>query len=141
MLSSLVGWHLVILIALVGASIAVGIFFFTRARKTRASGDPTPVVNVTLVIAAFYAAMCLLGAVLGFVGPMLSPAVTMDVPVREYWPLPMPGLTITGGSSAEVVGGGFTTAQLTIENLSPSLAPCGRAARRSVCSCRPRSPG
>ena len=120
MLSSLVGWPFILLL-LVGVAVAALIFLFARARKSRSPGDPTPIVNLTLVVAAFYSAMCVLGVVVGFVSTMMTPAVTMTVPVQQYWPLPMPGVEVTAGPTAEVIGGGFTAAQLTLENLSPTV--------------------
>lgn len=118
MLSSLVGWHVILLLLLVGVPVAALIFLFARARKSRSPGDPTPIVNLTLVVAAFYSALCLLGVVVGFVSTLMTPAVTMTVPVQQYWPLPMPGVEVTSGPTAQVIGGGFTAAELTLEDLS-----------------------
>jgi hypothetical protein len=117
MLQGLFGWHFVILLGLIGVPIAAAVLLYVRARKARASGDPTPVVNLTLVLAAFYGALCVIGAVVGFVSTLMSPSVTMTVPVSAYWPQ-LPGVTVTGGQTADVVAGGFTSAELTIENLS-----------------------
>src|SRR3954454_6501505 len=114
MLQSLFGWHVVLLLGLIGIPIAAAVLLYVRARKARASGDPTPVVNLTLVLAAFYGALCVIGSVVGFVSTLMSPSVTMTVPVQEYWPGPLPGVTVMSGPTADVVGGGFSSAELSI---------------------------
>src|SRR6478735_596123 len=106
MLQGLFGWHFLMLLGLIGVPIAAAVLLYVRARKARVSGDPTPVVNLTLVLSVFYGALCVIGAVIGFVSTLTSPSVTMTVPVQTYWPMPLPGLTVTGGQTADVVAGG-----------------------------------
>lgn len=118
MFAGTAGWLLLILILLIG--IVVVAIVVWRTKRSPTPGDPTPVVSWTLGLAAFYAGLCVISGVVGVLSTLMSPAVTMSVPVREYWPLPLPGLTVTGGPTAQVVGGGFTTAELALENLSPA---------------------
>jgi hypothetical protein len=118
MLSGVTGWHFLLLIALI--AFVVVVLLAWRVKRARTSGDPTPVVAWTLGLAAFYAGLCVISAVVGFLSTLMSPAVRMAVPVQQYWPLPLPGLTVTDGPTAPVVDGGFTTAELALENLSPA---------------------
>lgn len=118
MFAGIAGWLLLLLLLLI-ALVVVAIVVW-RKKRAAAPDDPTPVVSWTLGLAAFYAGLCVIGAVVGVVSTLMSPAVTMSVPVQEYWPLPLPGLTVTGGPTAQVLDGGFTTAELALENLSPT---------------------
>ncbi|WP_439594233.1 hypothetical protein [Microbacterium sp.] len=119
MLTSLVGWHTAILLLMVGVPVVLAVILYRRARRARATGDPAPVVSLTLTIAAFYGALCLIGAVIGLVVNLAGDTVLMTVPTSSYWPLPLPGVTIDTGSTS-VVGGGFTEAELSIAGAPPA---------------------
>lgn len=112
-MSSLFGWHAALLILLVGVPIVVAVILYRRTRRARATGDPAPIVSLTLTISAFYGALCLIGALIGLVVNLTSESLLMTVPTVPYWPLPLPGVTIDTGPTS-VVGGGFTAAELMI---------------------------
>lgn len=112
------GWMLSPIV-LVGGVVIVGLIvaYAVATRRARAAGDPSPVVSVTLSVAAIYAVVSLLAAVVALVSTLLTPQVTLTVPVAQYWPLPLPGVTIEPGD-ATVVDGGFTHADLAVDGLS-----------------------
>lgn len=115
MSNGLIGWHALILLVLIGVPIAAAVLIFRRARRSGEKGDAAPVVNVTLVVAAFYGGLCLIGGIVGFVSTLVTPAVTLEVPVSEYWPFET---TAFDNLPATVLAGGFTSAELTIEGLA-----------------------
>ncbi|MCU1404033.1 MAG: hypothetical protein JWQ43_336 [Glaciihabitans sp.] len=68
------------------------------------------------VIAIFGTA---LGTVVQVIGVLLSESASnVVVPVQRFWPMLNPGVEITDGPTAEVVGGGFTSAELRLDGLS-----------------------
>ena len=69
---------------------------------------------------------------------LLSPAVTMTVPVQQYWPLPMPGVEVTSGPTAEVDRRWLHHRRADPREPEPDrCASSGRAARRSAPSFLP----
>jgi hypothetical protein len=46
-----------------------------------------------------------------------SRSVSVSLPVYEFWPALPPAATITGGPTALVTGGGFTSAQVSVSGL------------------------
>lgn len=116
MLQGLTGWHFLILLGFVVVPVVIVVVVVAFLRRRSADERPTPVVSFTLWLAAVWAGIAVLGGVLALLGALLSPAVTLTVPVQSYWPQ-LPGVTIEPGE-ATVVGGGFSTAELTVEGLS-----------------------
>lgn len=103
-------------IALLLVIVAI-VLFVGAARRARRTGSASPVISITLTIAASWAAISVLGGALTVLGTLLSPSVTIDVPVREFWP-ELPDAVQFEGTTATRDGGGFTTASLSVMGLS-----------------------
>jgi hypothetical protein len=86
-------------------------------RRSRHTGRTTPVVSFTLWLSAVWAGLSVIAALIALLVPLLSPAVTLTVPVQEYWPA-LPGV-VTDPREATIVSGGFTSVELSIEGLAP----------------------
>lgn len=97
--------------------VVVIVLFVRAARRARRTGDPSPMISITLTVSAFWAALSVLGLLVTLVNTLTASAVTLDVPVREFWPQ-LPSGVVAEGASATRDGGGFTTAQLSVEGLS-----------------------
>lgn len=91
------------------AVVVAGILFARSVRRARRSGDPSPVINITLVIGAVWAAVSVIGSVIAVLNTLLSPTVTMTVPVAGFWP-ELPAGVVFGGTTATRLSGGFTDA-------------------------------
>lgn len=115
MFSGLAGWHLMILLALFIVPVALIVLFVRRARRT---GNPSPVVNLTLVLSSLWAGLGLLGAIIGLVSALAASTVAVTVPVSSFWPELLPGVVITDGPTASVASGGFTEASLMVDGMS-----------------------
>lgn len=103
-------------------ALAIGAFGVASARSKNA-GDPSPVVKVTLSVAAFWAVISGLGAIIVALTALLQEEVTITVPVQEFWPQ-LPAGTEIDGTSATLVGGGFTSAELIASGLSTAARVC-----------------
>ncbi|MCT9820513.1 hypothetical protein N3K63_09490 [Microbacterium sp. W1N] len=117
MFAGLFGWHVLIPLAILVVPIVLIVIFVRRARRARTTGDTSPVVSLTLSLAAIWAAVSLIGAAIAFV-VALAGTPTITIPVNQYWPT-VPGLTVDSGPTASYVSGGFTQAEVTVEGLSP----------------------
>jgi len=102
-------------VVLLIAAVVVG--FGLAARRAKSEGDPSPVVKTTLVVAAGWAGISTIGALVALLVPLLSPSVEVTVPTREFWPELPEGMEIEG-MSARIEGGGFTSATLALTDLS-----------------------
>jgi hypothetical protein len=123
-MTSLTGWNLTVIagVVVLGAAIAIGYLAVRRAR--RASDDRSmSVVSVTLSLAAFWAVIAVTGAAIVVPVTLLSPDVTLAVPVAPYWPL-LPEGTVIDGPTATRVSGGLTSGELTVSGLSMAARLC-----------------
>ncbi|GAA3905272.1 hypothetical protein [Microbacterium invictum] len=120
---ALPGWFLVASLAVVALiAVMIGVFGVASAR-TKNSDDPSPVVKVTLVVAAFWAAISVLAAIVSVLNVLLNESVTITVPVQEFWPQ-LPAGTEVDGTTATLDGGGFTSAELVATGLSTGARVC-----------------
>ncbi len=106
--------------SLVLATVVLGAFvagFGTASSRARRMGDPSPTARVTMWIAGLWAAMSLVGALVTSISTLVLDDVTITVPVDEFWPQ-LPSGTELAGMSAEIVGGGFTSAEIVARGLS-----------------------
>ncbi|OWP21340.1 hypothetical protein CBF90_12850 [Microbacterium sp. AISO3] len=110
-----IGPILVIAVVIVVAATVFGV----AAARARRRGEPSPVVSVALTLSALWAAFGLLGAAISVVQNLSADAPRMSVPVATFWPELLPGVTIDTGPTAEVVGGGFTVAEVDAAGISP----------------------
>ena len=101
----------IVFLAALGVSVALVVLVRgSRAAVTASkSQDPSTLFAVARWGAIIYAAIGVVGTLVG--------DVTIDVPVKEFWPALDPRITIEATESASVVSGGFTTATLTIAGL------------------------
>jgi len=70
-----------------------------------------------LSVAALWAGAAVIGSIFTVANTLLAPQITMDVPVASFWPELPPSVTFEG-TTATRTGGGFTTAALTITDVS-----------------------
>lgn len=117
MFSGLIGWHLVIVLAVFIVPVVLIILFVRRARRT---GNPSPVVSLTLVLSSLWATFGLIGAAIALVSTLVAPTVAVTVPVSSFWPGLLPSVEINDGPTASVVSGGFTEASLMVDGMSAS---------------------
>ncbi|ALJ21997.1 hypothetical protein [Microbacterium sp. No. 7] len=116
------GWLFTVLLPIVVA-LAVAVFFFVRAaRKARRTGDPSPVVSVTLSVSAVVAGVSVMAAVSAAIAPFL-PMASVSVPTWDFWPALPEGIELEG-MTAERVGGGFREAALFLDGLSTGARVC-----------------
>ncbi len=92
------------------ALLVVGV----RARRDGGSGA---VVTTALVVAAGAAALSAIGAIIALLAALLQNPVGITVPVQEFWPQ-LPAGAEVEGTTANRVGGGFTSADLLVADLS-----------------------
>ena len=110
--------HLLVLVAVVAAVVLLIVFALRRWRRS----GTDPVIGATLTLSALYAVFAVIAAVLAFVGAVTTEAVSLTVPVREFWPALPEGVTLTtDGGTATKTGGGFTQADLTVAHASTGV--------------------
>ncbi|MFS0866217.1 hypothetical protein AB3M83_02645 [Microbacterium sp. 179-B 1A2 NHS] len=113
-------WILVAGVAVVLLTAAVVAAFALGTGRARRSGDPSPVVRVTSIVAAVWAGLSVIGAVIALLLGLLSPSVAITMPVQEFWPEMPAGVEWDGGDAARV-GGGFTSVSLLVDGLSAGV--------------------
>ncbi len=86
------------------------------ARRSK-PGSPSTTLTVTRFIAIGYAALTLVFTVVGVISTLVSDAVPVSIPVRQFWPEAYPWVTIQDGPPATVVEGGFSLAEVTAAGL------------------------
>ncbi|MGB4778376.1 hypothetical protein [Microbacterium sp.] len=121
-------WHVA---ALIGVVVLVGVAilaFGAAAVKARRTDNPSPVVSLTLSVSAFVAGVYVLGAIITGLSTALASGVTITVPVQTFWP-ELPAGMYLEGTSATLAGGGFASAELYIEGLSPLTRTLWTASR------------
>jgi len=103
----------IVILALV---VAIVIGRWTSRRPGRRS--------LVLVVGRFgsivYAAIALIGTGVNVVATLVSEAVPVSLPVREFWPGKYPWIDFDPSPAATVVGGGFTQAEVTVAGLDTS---------------------
>ncbi|MEW1835256.1 hypothetical protein [Microbacterium sp. NPDC079995] len=109
----IIGAALVVLL-IIGTIVA---FAIAAARRSRSEDDAGSLVRVTRVIGVLWVMFAAVGAVANLLLPLLTPAVTITMPIQEFWPqLPS---TVDLQTDATRVSGGFTSATLVVEGLTP----------------------
>lgn len=110
-------WFVVSLMVAV-AALGTAILVAARAlRRSAAHEDAASTVGVTLWVAGAWAVTGTIGAVIAVLGALLQPDVTITVPVQQFWPA-LPAGAVVEGMTATRVSGGFTSAELTVTDLS-----------------------
>jgi hypothetical protein len=74
-------------------------------------------LRITQIGAALYATITAIGTVVTVVGVFVSDAVQLSMPVATFWPKLLPSVHVTEGPTAQVTGGGFESAQVTVAGL------------------------
>lgn len=96
--------------------LVVVALYIRAARRARRSGDASPVISITLTVSAAWAGVSVLAGLIAVPMTLIATQVTLDVPVREFWPQ-LPAGMVVEGATATRAWGGFTTAPLAVENL------------------------
>ncbi|WP_403022664.1 hypothetical protein [Salinibacterium sp. GXW1014] len=105
------------IIALVIAAIIIVAIVLLR-RRSAANGESRPLVLVAgRLIAALYACLTLIVTAVAVITTLTAEQVEATIPVREFWPEPYPWITLLEGPSAQVTGGGFSSAEVFITGL------------------------
>lgn len=109
----------------IGVAVILGlvIAFVAAARRARRTGDPSPLVSVTLSVSALWAAVCVIAATIVVLTTLMQEDVRITVPVQEFWPQ-LPDGTVVEGPTATRVGGGFVTAEILATGLSTAVRVC-----------------
>ncbi|WEK13419.1 MAG: hypothetical protein P0Y48_13310 [Candidatus Microbacterium phytovorans] len=109
----------------IGLAVILGltITFVIASRRARRTGDPSPLVSVTLSVSALWAAICVIAAAVVVLTTLLQGDIRIAVPVREFWP-ELPSGTVVEGPTAMRVGGGFVTAEIVATGLSTGVRVC-----------------
>lgn len=104
--------------------IVIMVAFWLGYRILHKGSAPPDVANarpLALVVTRFgaiaYAALNLLGTVVVIIQTLISDSVAVALPVASFWPGAYPWVTITDGPTAQVTGGGFSIADVTVDGL------------------------
>ncbi|SFI58962.1 MULTISPECIES: hypothetical protein [Microbacterium] len=104
--------------------VAGVVFVFARAAlRARRADEVSPVITVTLVVAALWAGFSVVAAIVTLALTLGSPEVAIAFPVREFWPQLPDGTTIDG-PTATLVSGGFTSVGGMVADLSLGVRVC-----------------
>lgn len=112
-----IGGPLVLLLA------GVIVVFALASIKARRTGEDSPVIRVTLVVAALWAGFSVLGATVALILSLAGPEVPISFPVQEFWPQ-LPDGTTMDGPTATLVSGGFTSVEGMVADLSIGARIC-----------------
>lgn len=109
----------------IGLAVLIGltIAFITASRRAKRTGDPSPLVGVTLSVSALWAAVCAIAATIVVLTTLMQDDIRITVPVQEFWPQ-LPEGTVVEGPTATRVGGGFVTAEILATGLSTAVRVC-----------------
>lgn len=116
-------WIYLVAVPVVLIVAGVIVVFARAAMRARQAGEASPVITVTLVVAALWAGFSVIGAIVTLALALGSPEVAIAFPVREFWPQLPTGTTIDG-PTATLVSGGFTTAGGMVADLSIAARVC-----------------
>jgi hypothetical protein len=104
-----------VVVLAVATGVATGMALKVTGRRPSLRGIPT--ARITRVVALIYLAVAGGGAVMAVLQTLMSPSVTVSMPVRQFWPS-LPPTVELDGVYAQVVGGGFSNADVEVEGLS-----------------------
>lgn len=110
-------WFIIAAALVVLLLLAVIVAFVFAVRRARSGGDATPVVSLTLTLSTIVAGLSVLRGALTTIAASVGSQVDLPVRAADFWPFDAPGLTVSG-QRADVVTGGFGTAQVGVEGLS-----------------------
>lgn len=103
-----------VVLLIIGTIVA---FALAAARRHRSEGDAGSLVRVTRAVGVVWVVFAAVGAAANLLIPMLTPAVSITMPIQEFWPqLPS---TADLQTDATRVSGGFTSVTLAVDGLSP----------------------
>lgn len=96
---------------------AVG-WVVVASKRARSRNDGSPVVSAALTLSTVWTVLSLIGVTLGVITHLTVNPLPMTVPVSSFWTGALPGIEITGGPTATVDGGGFTSAEIHVSGVS-----------------------
>lgn len=104
-------------IALALAVVIIAVVLIVGRRRAAGSEARPMVLLVGRVVAAAHACLTLVLTAVAVIVTLTAERVDVSVPVREFWPGIHPWVSDVQGPSAQVVGGGFVTAELAVAGL------------------------
>ncbi|WP_394279306.1 hypothetical protein [Microbacterium sp.] len=111
------GWALIVGGLLVAALVATIAALALAARHSRRGDDPTTLVRATQIVGYVWAGASAIGAVVSLCAILLTPQVTITMPIQQFWPQLPAGVVIDGGTATRAAGG-FESVTLTLDGLS-----------------------
>ena len=109
-------WHALVAIGLLGAIAALVVVGRRSAAGADGGVTPTRAVRVTRIIALAYAALTVMGTISSILPTLFADTVAVRLPVKPFWPS-LPNTAEVTGTTAEVVGGGFDHALVSVAGL------------------------
>ena len=108
----------VVLVVLVLLGVISILWVAGRQSRTRVDRpvDPTTALRVTRIVAVVYAAASVVGTFADALPNLFSPTVRVRLPVESFWPS-LPSTVQLTGTTADVVGGGFNYAMVSVNGL------------------------
>ena len=105
-------WGLVIFVILMAVVSAIAI----RGGARRPARSGVPIARITRVVAVIYVAASVVGTLIVVLQTLINSRVRVWMPVREFWPN-LPSTVQLHGVSGQVVGGGFSNADVEVTGL------------------------
>lgn len=113
---TLIPWWFVAAIVVVVGVIATAFLLRRDSAEPGRSHRPA-LLFIGRFLALLYAGVGLVGTIVNAVGTLVSDVVQVALPVQQFWPGVHPWVTLDPGPTASVVGGGFTTADVSVTGL------------------------
>ncbi|WP_405215991.1 hypothetical protein [Agrococcus sp. Ld7] len=108
-------WFLLLTVIAIGLLSIAGIAALTRrGADERRDAAALPVI---MIGATAYAALAAIGTLWSTIATLAASQVQVALPVRTFWPSPLPGVTDISGPTASVVSGGFSVAAVEVTGL------------------------
>lgn len=105
------------IIALVLAALVTLVVVLVARRRGPGSESRPLVLIAGRFVGAAYACLTLVLTAISVIATLTAEQVEVSIPVTEHWPGVFPWVEIEQGPSAEIVAGGFVSADVTIAGL------------------------
>lgn len=104
-------------LAIIGVVVLLVVIGTAGRREEAAAPARSRIIGVTFVVAISWAAIAAAGAVIAVLSTLVSPEVSITIPVQTFWPA-LPADTIVHGTTATRVSGGFGSADVGLTGLT-----------------------
>ena len=115
-MAALTWWNALVVIVVLGAITILWVVGRRSRPRVGTEVGASTAIRVTRIIAFVYAAVSVVGTVAGALQNLFSETVSMRLPVKPFWPS-LPSTVEVTGTTADVVGGGFDHAVVTVAGL------------------------